>query len=482
MSEKTSKRRKLSRNLISVAVCLIMAASLITPAAAVVAVDLIVLGEAFTRAEIAALPVAEGSYTYTTRDGERTDTVRGALLSELLAEVDDDAVVAFSSVDNWDGMSAYTMTKGELVELNAMIAYAQKDGDDWEDYLRETDDGEGYFALYVDGMRVAHAVNAIYAAMPLDTPVDGEASTETWIGDASPYEHDFRIVGMVEQPGYFTMEGFIEAASDYAQTKEYNWLNSSGSADIDTFTGIYIEDLLKNIMSLADGAAGIIVTAGDGYNAAFALDDNPSGAYWTDIDGNQMMLVWNGTESRTVRDIVDFDLPRVIIGQTASDNINRSSWVQGAVEIRVTAFTDLRGFGWAVPAIDALFALEIVNGMGDGLFAPSESLNRAMFVTMLGRGLNPDAGAPEEEDRRFPDVDYTSWYGMHVEWAVENGIVQGYDDGTFRPTTNLTVAHMLLMAERAGLEAVPEGIDAEAQRFATRAEAAVIVYALMTQG
>lgn len=301
---------------------------------------------------------------------------------------------------------------------------------------------------------------------------------DLWIGDATPEEYDFKIVGMVKQPAYFTLEGLIESAGELVKTKEYNWLNNSGSTDVDTFTGIYIEDLLKGVAALEDGAAGIVVTAGDGFSSTFSLDYSPSGVYWTDIDGNKMMLAWSGTESRTNRDIIDYDLPRIAIGQKDADDVNRSNWVSDVVEIRVTAFTDLKGYGWAVSAIDSLYADGVVNGMGGNRFAPAESLNRAMFVTMLGRALNPDAKAPSAEDRRFTDVDYGSWYGMHVEWAVDNGIVQGYGDGTFRPSVNLTVEHMLLMAERAGLKDIPEEIEADAQRYATRAEAAVIVYAL----
>jgi len=147
-------------------------------------------------------------------------------------------------------------------------------------------------------------------------------------------------------------------------------------------------------------------------------------------------------------------------------------------------FDDLTGFGWAREAIEELAKSEIVNGVGNNRFDPSGNLTRAMFVTMLGRALNPDADAPPGEDRRFPDVNYDSWYGMHVEWAVETGIVRGHADGTFRPNDNVTVEHMLLMAERAGLSdgaANFSGPPGDASRQASRAEAAVTVFSLMQQ-
>jgi hypothetical protein len=172
------------------------------------------------------------------------------------------------------------------------------------------------------------------------------------------------------------------------------------------------------------------------------------------------------TENTTVRAIA--------IGPGRADSAVSSI----TISFDAAAFTDLEGYDWAKDAIEALAAEGIVTGVGPGRFSPGGTLNRAMFVTMLGRGLNPDAVAPADGDRRFPDVNYDSWYGPHVEWAVDMEIVLGHSDGTFRPQGNVTVEHMLLMADRAGLIEVPDTIETGVRRAATRAEAAVIVYAL----
>jgi len=310
---------------------------------------------------------------------------------------------------------------------------------------------------------------------------ESETAPDLFIGDASQEDHDFRIIGMVEKPGYFSIEGLNEYSRGLLFTRDYNWLNSTGSRDVDTFSGFFIYELLEFVIKPTFAAAGIIVTASDGFERSFSLNDSAGGAYWNDIDGNKMMLALSGTASRTNRDIIDYELPRLIIGQKNDDDVNRSNWVTDVVEIRVTAFGDLRGFSWAVPAIEALAVAGVADGMGNNLFEPAGNLTRAMFVTLLGRALNPEAEAPSTEDRRFDDVKYDSWYGMHVEWAVEQEIVLGYEDGTFRPGANMTMAHMLLMAERAGLMEIPESIDTNAQRWATRAEAAVIIYELMQE-
>jgi len=304
---------------------------------------------------------------------------------------------------------------------------------------------------------------------------------KTWIGDATPENHDIRIVGMVEKPLYFTMAGLKAYSGSYTQTKDYNWMNSFPSTGIDTFTGIYIEDLM-DIVAPKKGAKSVVFTAVDGVYTSSALTRDPLGVFWTDRDGNQAMLAWNGTAGRTDREIIDFDLPRFVIGQRTPDDVNRSVWVTRIVEVRVTAFNDMGGYDWAAEAVEALAEAGVTTGIGDGsIYGPDGNLSRAMFVTMLGRAL--DGKEPADADRRFPDVDYspTSWYGKYVEWSVKEGLVQGGTDGNFHPNLNLLMEHMLLIAGRAGLKEIPEGIDVNAARFATRAEAAVIIYAMMQQ-
>lgn len=114
-------------------------------------------------------------------------------------------------------------------------------------------------------------------------------------------------------------------------------------------------------------------------------------------------------------------------------------------------FSDLTGYDWARSAIEELAAKKIITGVGDYRFDPAGNLTRAMFVTMLGRALNQDTIAtPLLQTERFSDVDYHSWYGAHVQWAVDGGIISGYPDGTFKPNHYLTIEEMIVMAVRAG--------------------------------
>ena len=91
-------------------------------------------------------------------------------------------------------------------------------------------------------------------------------------------------------------------------------------------------------------------------------------------------------------------------------------------------------------AIEYVTENGLMNGMGGGRFAPKEYFTRAMFVTILGRmeGVNTAlyTGTP------FVDVSAKdrslSWAAPYIQWASENGIVNGVGNGRFDPNGVIT--------------------------------------------
>ena len=103
-------------------------------------------------------------------------------------------------------------------------------------------------------------------------------------------------------------------------------------------------------------------------------------------------------------------------------------------------FRDVKSGKWFYDAVYSVWSLGIMGGVSDTEFSPNGALSRAMFVTILGRM----AGAPETgfTPDTFPDTKKNTWYSPYVGWAMEAGIVGGFDDGTFRPNANLTREQM----------------------------------------
>ncbi|ADL07128.1 S-layer homology domain-containing protein [Thermosediminibacter oceani] len=119
-----------------------------------------------------------------------------------------------------------------------------------------------------------------------------------------------------------------------------------------------------------------------------------------------------------------------------------------AKEVR-KSFADVSdaSFGWAKDAVEALAGSGIVTGVYGTFFEPGRALTRAEFVTMIVKtlGLEPKAG----EGRQFKDVKKGAWYEKAVYAAVDAGLVTGYEDGTFRPDGKITREQLAVILARA---------------------------------
>jgi len=79
----------------------------------------------------------------------------------------------------------------------------------------------------------------------------------------------------------------------------------------------------------------------------------------------------------------------------------------------------------------------LFNGTSETTFDPFVTMNRAMFVTVLGRleGVKVDNNTKTE----FTDVKVGEWYTGSVAWAAKNGIVNGMGNGIYGVTGTITV-------------------------------------------
>lgn len=107
-----------------------------------------------------------------------------------------------------------------------------------------------------------------------------------------------------------------------------------------------------------------------------------------------------------------------------------------------TAFTDFRAMTLAEKAaVSVLANADIVRGNPDGSFAPWRTLNRAEFLAIAQRSVQPVLPELAPEDLRcFPDVRADDWFATAVCWAESKRIVQGYPDGLFHPERTVNYA------------------------------------------
>ncbi|HEU4963846.1 MAG TPA: S-layer homology domain-containing protein, partial [Bacilli bacterium] len=109
------------------------------------------------------------------------------------------------------------------------------------------------------------------------------------------------------------------------------------------------------------------------------------------------------------------------------------------------SFTDIDA-SWAKADIELLANKLLVNGYNDGSFNPAGNITRAEFVTLLARGLGFEQNAA---DASFSDVTADDWYAGYLQPIVDAGIVNGFEDGTFRANNNITRQDAVVMLTRA---------------------------------
>lgn len=92
------------------------------------------------------------------------------------------------------------------------------------------------------------------------------------------------------------------------------------------------------------------------------------------------------------------------------------------------SFTDVNPETETGKAIMKLADAGIINGNGDGTFAPKRCVTRAELCKMINNIKN----YTEEDLTSFSDVTTDKWYYSHVKIAKKAGYINGFEDGTFR--------------------------------------------------
>ena len=107
-------------------------------------------------------------------------------------------------------------------------------------------------------------------------------------------------------------------------------------------------------------------------------------------------------------------------------------------------FNDISEDDWYYDAVDWAVNEGLMNGVGEDTFDPDGTGTRAMVVTMLWRL----AGEPEAEKAGFADIDTGSWYEKAVNWAGGTGVVLGTSEDTFSPNKPITREQLAVILYR----------------------------------
>jgi PKD repeat protein len=130
-------------------------------------------------------------------------------------------------------------------------------------------------------------------------------------------------------------------------------------------------------------------------------------------------------------------------------------------------FPDVLTDHWAWSQVISCVDANVVKGYDDGLYHPADPVTRDQMAVYIARALvspSGDAAIPDPEPPpSFSDVPPTQWAYKHIEYAVSQNVVKGYDDGTYQPGLTVDRGQMAVYVARAmvapgGDAAIPDPV------------------------
>lgn len=123
------------------------------------------------------------------------------------------------------------------------------------------------------------------------------------------------------------------------------------------------------------------------------------------------------------------------------DPVRTQYWSQ------TNGYSDVPGNKWYNNAVSTLSNMGIICGYPDGTFRPDAPITRAELAK-IAAGFFSDPRVAATYDGRFSDVHGAEWYISYLMTALEEGLIEGYPDGSFRPNRLITRAETCTIVNR----------------------------------
>ena len=218
-------------------------------------------------------------------------------------------------------------------------------------------------------------------------------------------------------------------------TKAKDASHSATSAEITftaneiPYTGKYSYEISTDVGD--NGTLSVDRYATEGEHVTIAV--SPDEAYKLDAlsvtaNGKEIALTDNGDGK------FSFTMPSddVKITATFAEDPDWTEPEEPATDVS-EIFIDIAPNAWYKDAVQYAYDSGLMTGVSANEFAPEATTTRAMIVSILARLENVTSA----ESAGFNDVN-DEWYATAVNWAASVGVVNGYEDNTFRPNRPIT--------------------------------------------
>ena len=195
------------------------------------------------------------------------------------------------------------------------------------------------------------------------------------------------------------------------------------------YTGKYSYEVFTSVGDNGAISVDRYATEGD----KVTIDVTPDQAYKLDelvvtANGKDVELTANGDGTYT------FTMPSADVRITASfaEDPDWTEPEEPSTDVS-DLFIDVAPDAWYKDAVQYAYDNGLMTGVSDTEFAPEQTTTRAMIVSILARL----EGVTTAQAAGFADVT-DEWYATAVNWAANVGVVNGYEDNTYKPNTAIT--------------------------------------------
>ena len=281
--------------------------------------------------------------------------------------------------------------------------------------IAEVTDSNGKLSSLPTATRINHTFTGWYTS-----PTGGEQITTDTIfgGDATVYAHWIYSGGNNDRP---TDSDWAPSGNDSSQSA-FSITSPSTSHGTVTITP----------KSAAKGSTVTITAIPD-------PDYKLASLTVTDSKGNELGLTDKGDGKYT------FTMP----GSAATVNATFEPVEQmsGATPESnwVNPYTDVSTSAWYYDAVKFASENSLMNGIGNNLFAPDTNLSRAQLTQIL---YNKEGKPTSSGNSIYTDVSNSTWYTAAIAWASGNSVVEGYGNNLFGPNDSITREQLAVMLWR----------------------------------
>lgn len=206
----------------------------------------------------------------------------------------------------------------------------------------------------------------------------------------------------------------------------------------------------KVVQSLTNGTAysfQILAVDTDGNSSAGSTAASATPVAATTPTGGGTILNSGGSSKKTVTETDEDEEAtdettdeEATTGEPGTSGANLGA---GAGASGPTPFTDIVGH-WAELYIDDLYSKNVLSGASEDKFEPDSYVSRAEIskIVVTTFGLET-LDAISIDTNPFKDVSKDMWYATYIKAASDDGLMKGYNDGTFKPDRKITRAEAL---------------------------------------